>query len=96
MEDRAAADIAKALGNPLRIGFLREVRKRERLSPVEFARTTGLPLGNVSYHVRALETAGVLMIVKTVGRRGAVEHYFAVKGPNSAITLAVLDLLADH
>jgi DNA-binding MarR family transcriptional regulator len=34
------------------------------------------PLGNVSYHVKELAKAGVLVLEKTEPRRGAVEHFY--------------------
>ena len=36
----------------------------------------GEPLGNVSYHVRQLEKAGLIELVATKQRRGALEHYY--------------------
>jgi DNA-binding transcriptional ArsR family regulator len=94
MDDREAAAVAKALSHPLRLAILREVRDRRSLSPAGYARETGEPLGNVSYHVRALESAGVVEIVGTANRRGALEHFYAPGGTNSGTALAILDLLA--
>jgi DNA-binding transcriptional ArsR family regulator len=94
MDDHQAAAVAKALSNPLRIQILREVRDRGRLSPSIYTQETGEPLGNVSYHVRALESAGVLTVVDTAKRRGALEHFYALTGPRAGITLGVMDLLA--
>jgi DNA-binding transcriptional ArsR family regulator len=33
-------------------------------------------LGNVSYHVRQLEKAGLIELVAVKARRGALEHYY--------------------
>lgn len=49
-------------------------------SPSEIAEELGAPLGNVSYHVRYLERVGLLKLVKTRPRRGAVEHYYKTAG----------------
>jgi DNA-binding transcriptional ArsR family regulator len=38
----------------------------------------GEPLGNVSYHVRQLEKAGLIELVATKQRRGALEHYYTL------------------
>jgi DNA-binding transcriptional ArsR family regulator len=38
----------------------------------------GEPLGNVSYHVRQLEKAGLVELVATKQRRGALEHYYTL------------------
>ena len=93
MDDRDAADVAKALSHPLRIAILRAARARRKVSPSEYARETGEPLGNVSYHIQTLHQAGVLKVVDTAQRRGALEHYYAVEGPRAGIVLAVLDML---
>jgi DNA-binding transcriptional ArsR family regulator len=93
MDIRDAADVAKALNHPLRIEFLRTARGRQKVSPSEYARETGEPLGNVSYHATMLAQAGVLAVVDTAKRRGAVEHYYAVQGPRAEVTLALMDLL---
>jgi DNA-binding transcriptional ArsR family regulator len=93
MDDRQAAEIAKALSHPLRLAILRTIRDRRKVSPSEFAGETGEPLGNVSYHVQALARAGVLEVVDTAKRRGALEHYYAVTGPKAGIALGVMDML---
>jgi len=45
-------------------------------SPNVLCRALGAPLGNVSYHVRHLEKAGLIELVATKQRRGALEHYY--------------------
>ena len=45
-------------------------------SPNSLCRALGAPLGNVSYHVRHLEKAGLIELVATKQRRGALEHYY--------------------
>ena len=64
------------------------------LSPSEYARDFGEPLGNVSYHVKALREAGVLEVAAQVPRRGAMEHRYSFTGPRAGVALAVMDLLA--
>jgi DNA-binding transcriptional ArsR family regulator len=93
MNDSQAAEVAKALSHPLRIAILRLVRDKRKLSPTEFARESGDPLGNVSYHMGALRDAGVLKVTDTAKRRGALEHY-SLTGPRAGIALGVMDLLA--
>jgi DNA-binding transcriptional ArsR family regulator len=93
VKDADAAEIAKALSHRLRIEILRAARDRQKVSPSEYAREAGEPLGNVSYHVQMLAHAGVLEVVDTAKRRGALEHYYAVKGPRATIVLAVMDML---
>lgn len=94
MNDEQAAQVAKALGHPLRIALLREVRGWPDFSPVEYARESEESLGNVSYHVRALLEADVIVPTDGVARRGALEHRYALSGRGAEVALAVLDLLA--
>jgi DNA-binding transcriptional ArsR family regulator len=94
MDDHQAAEVAKALSHPLRIAFLRELRDRRKLSPTEYARESGEPLGSISYHVSALRKAGVLEVTDTAKRRGALEHFYSFTGPKAGIVLGVMDLLS--
>jgi len=43
--------------------------------------------------VRALEEAGILAITETAKRRGALEHFYALTGPNAGTALGLMDLL---
>lgn len=67
--------IVKALAHPLRVQILGALERRTA-SPNELAAELGAPLGNVSYHVRQLASAGLLELVRETPRRGAVEHYY--------------------
>jgi DNA-binding transcriptional ArsR family regulator len=67
--------IVKALAHPLRVRILGALERRTA-SPSELADEFGAPLGNVSYHVRQLEALGLIKLVKTTPRRGAVEHHY--------------------
>ena len=69
----------KALAHPLRIHILRILEDRTA-SPRELADELGAKLPNVSYHVRFLERLGVLKLVGTQPRRGALEHYYQANG----------------
>jgi hypothetical protein len=44
--------------------------------------------------VTALREAGVLEVVDTAKRRGALEHFYSLTGPRAGIALTVLDLLS--
>jgi DNA-binding transcriptional ArsR family regulator len=94
MDDVAAAEITKALGHPLRLEYLRALMGRRELSPSEYAREFGVPLGNVSYHVKALSNAGVVKVSATIPRRGAMEHRYAFTGPQAGLAKKLLRLLA--
>lgn len=67
--------VIKALTHPLRVDILRALEERVA-SPSELADEIGAPLGNVSYHVRQLHALGLIELVKTTPRRGAIEHHY--------------------
>jgi DNA-binding transcriptional ArsR family regulator len=94
MDDASAAEVTKALGHPLRLEYLRAPAQRRELSPSEFALESDEPLGNVSYHVKALFEAGVLELASMVKRRGAMEHRYSLTGRRAGVAMAVMDLLA--
>jgi DNA-binding transcriptional ArsR family regulator len=70
--------LVKALAHPLRINILRVLQDR-LASPSQLADELGAKLPNVSYHVRFLEGLGLLELVKTQPRRGALEHYYRAR-----------------
>jgi hypothetical protein len=45
-------------------------------SPNKLSELGDHPLGNVSYHVKELVKTGMVELVKTEPRRGAVEHFY--------------------
>ena len=45
-------------------------------SPKEIAAAVEKPIGNVTYHVRALERAGMALLVEEKKRGGATEHFY--------------------
>lgn len=69
--------LAKALAHPLRLRILGLLEEGSS-TPKELARRLGVPLGNVSYHVRALRDNGFLELEHTRVVRGAVEHRYRV------------------
>ncbi len=70
-----ATRMAKALSHPLRARVLGYLNERSA-SPNEMAQAFDEPLGNVSYHVRALLELDCIELVETKPRRGAVEHFY--------------------
>jgi DNA-binding transcriptional ArsR family regulator len=83
--------VAKALSHPIRIRIL-ALLQGEAASPSGLSAQLGAPLSTVSYHFRLLESLGLVELVKTVPRRGAVEHFYraAVRLQPSAATWAGL------
>ncbi|MEA2375484.1 MAG: hypothetical protein QOD53_1947 [Thermoleophilaceae bacterium] len=79
--------IAKAYAHPLRIHILGMLDDRVA-SPSEIASELDAPLTHVSYHVRQLAGLGLIKLVRTTPRRGAVEHHYTAqirpKVPDSA------------
>ena len=74
--------IVKALAHPLRIRMLTVLNQRIA-SPSELSGELEEPIGNVSYHMRTLADLGMVELVRTEPRRGAVEHYYrAVERPH--------------
>jgi DNA-binding transcriptional ArsR family regulator len=70
--------IAKAYAHPLRIHILGMLDDRVA-SPSEIATELDAPLTHVSYHVRQLAALGLIKLVKTTPRRGAVEHHYTAQ-----------------
>jgi DNA-binding transcriptional ArsR family regulator len=73
------ARVVKALGHPTRVRILAVLRERELASPVELSDELGVPLGTISYHVRRLETLGLIELATRTQRRGAVEHHYRAR-----------------
>jgi hypothetical protein len=48
----------------------------EAASPAVLGGKLGLPVSRVAYHVRLLHDLGLIELVKTRQRRGALEHYY--------------------
>jgi len=83
-EDLSDDQIVKALGHPARREILR-IFDEGIASPKEIAARVGLPLPNVSYHVKILRELGLIELQRTTPRRGAVEHHYMVR-PRPALT----------
>lgn len=67
--------LVRALAHPVRLRLLSILEERVA-SPKEMAQEIGVPLTNVSYHVRQLAQLGVIKLERTTPRRGAVEHHY--------------------
>src|SRR3954447_17129680 len=69
-------NLAKALSHPLRPRILQRLDEEAVASPNQLAEALAEPLGNVSYHVRILRELGLVELVRTEPRRGALEHFY--------------------
>lgn len=74
--DAIGRKVHRALAHPLRVRILELARERDEISPVDIAAETEESLGVVSYHVRALASAGLLELAGRSFRRGAVKHHY--------------------
>jgi DNA-binding transcriptional ArsR family regulator len=93
--------LARAQTHVLQMRILAVARRGVTFSPNRLSVELDEPLGNVSYHVKALKEKGFVELVKTEPRRGATEHFYrgvaAVRkakptvGPSEEVALANLD-----
>jgi DNA-binding transcriptional ArsR family regulator len=67
--------VVKALAHPLRVQIL-GLLEQQTASPSELAAELRVPLGNVSYHVRQLQSFGLIRLARTTPRRGSIEHHY--------------------
>jgi DNA-binding transcriptional ArsR family regulator len=65
----------RALGDELRGKIIRRLRERAR-SVSELAQELGLPKGTVAHHVKVLENAGLIRVVRTRQVRALTERYY--------------------
>lgn len=70
--------VAHAVIHPVRLDALSVFFERVA-SPKEIAKLLKVPLGTASFHVGELATDGVIELVKTEPRRGAIEHFYRAK-----------------
>jgi DNA-binding transcriptional ArsR family regulator len=76
--------ILGALAVALRRDLLRRIGADAPITPKDLAAHLGLPLPNVSYHVNILRDAGLVEVVRTEPRRGAVAHFYRRTRKNAA------------
>jgi DNA-binding transcriptional ArsR family regulator len=67
--------LVKALAHPIRVRVLGLLEGRT-MTPKQLAGELGLPLENVSYHVRTLAKFGLIELQSRKITRGVVEHHY--------------------
>lgn len=82
--------LVKALAHPLRVQIMQTLAERIA-SPSELAEEIGVPLPNLSYHIRQLVSLDLITLVKTRPRRGAIEHYY--KARSASLTKGAVEQL---
>jgi DNA-binding transcriptional ArsR family regulator len=95
MDNQEAAEIAKAVSSPIRIGFLLQIRDNGPISPSDYARISREPIANVSYHVNTLEHAGLVNLHASVTRDGTTQRLYTLTAPRAGVALKVIGLLRD-
>lgn len=68
--------LARAEAHALRIRILEKAQTGAIVSPAELSVEWDEPLGNVSYHVKALAKSGMLTLDHTEPKRGALQHFY--------------------
>lgn len=68
------------VNNPLAIRIFEHAAAGHEISPRDLSREWGVPLGNVSYHVRTLTEKRLLRETRTRPARGALAHYYRATG----------------
>jgi len=74
----------RVLANPLRLRILNRLCRRE-MSTAELRRELGDAPSNLYHHVHKLVDAGLLRLVRSVPRRGAVERYYRAVAPGFTV-----------
>jgi DNA-binding transcriptional ArsR family regulator len=69
------AQMVRSAAHPVRAKALSMMAERPS-SPKEIAEAVGKPIGNVVYHIQALERAGMALLVDEKKRGGATEHFY--------------------
>jgi DNA-binding transcriptional ArsR family regulator len=78
--------LARALAHPLRSHILMTLGDRVA-SPSEIAKELGMNARDLSYHFGILAEIGMIKLVRTEKRRGALEHFYGLDLPLGLIYL---------
>lgn len=72
----------KALAHPLRAKVL-PLFAEGTVSPVQAARQLEVDVSHLAYHIRVLRNLGLIELVETKQRRGALEHFYRATDADS-------------
>lgn len=81
---------AKSLSSELAIRIIKLLSSKA-MYPVEIARELKVHEQKVYYHIRNLEKAGIVKVVREEGRQGAVARYYAVEQPAVVVKFKELE-----
>jgi DNA-binding transcriptional ArsR family regulator len=87
------AALGAMVAHPLRCRLLAIFADRVA-SPNEIAQELGMPVGDVSYHVRTLKDAGAIELVEERPVRGSTEHFYRAKTLGPLLTDADYERMA--
>ena len=79
------ADLLRNVAHPMRIAILQHVDEIGEVSPRAFTRSHRATLATVSHHFRMLARAGLIELLRTEPRRGAVEHFYVLSACGRAV-----------
>ena len=79
------ADLLRNVAHPMRIAILQHVDEVGEVSPRAFTRSHRATLATVSHHFRMLARAGLIELLRTEPRRGAVEHFYVLSARGRAV-----------
>ena len=74
--------LLKALAHPLRAKAL-PLFAEGTVSPIQVARQLDVDVSHLAYHIRVLRQLGLIELVETRQRRGALEHFYRATDRNS-------------
>jgi predicted transcriptional regulator len=78
MQPEKVADLARALGHPIRVAILDGLAQAGQLSPRAFADAHPASLATTAHHFRVLASSGLIQLDHTEPRRGALQHYYVL------------------
>ena len=84
------AENAKSLSSELAIKIIKLLTSKA-MYPIELARSLKVHEQKIYYHIRNLEKAGVIKVVKEEGRQGAVARYYSMDKPAVVINFKDLE-----
>ncbi len=78
-DDADAVALLEALRHPLRRQILKSMGTSEYpISPSQLADELGVPLSNLSYHVRVLAAKGAIVMDNVAPVRGSLQHFYEI------------------
>lgn len=88
-------DQVRALADPLRLRLVQALVAGE-LSVAGMARAVGAPATRLYHHVELLRDAGLIVVTRTIRRRGAEERFYRAAARNYVINRNLLTMTPDR